>query len=115
MDGNMVPLILATECIDVHASKDRTNHLCLVFHHVHFKFQCRSCTETRRSVIAFRFIPDLPVTDWFKSVWDSFVSTPWITLPRWIRLGIGWLCLFAIVLGSAFGFPLSGVRVTVRI
>jgi CNT family concentrative nucleoside transporter len=38
------------------------------------------------------------------------VQVPWYKLPRTARLTIGWLCLLGIVFGSAFGFPLTGVR-----
>ncbi|KAF9241643.1 Na+ dependent nucleoside transporter C-terminus-domain-containing protein [Melanogaster broomeanus] len=60
------------------------------------------------TVIAFRFIPNSAVTQPLSAVWIPFVQEPWYRLPQRIRLTIGWLCLLAIVFGSAFGFPLSG-------
>ncbi|KAG2074563.1 H+/nucleoside cotransporter [Suillus decipiens] len=59
-------------------------------------------------VIAFRFIPNSVVTGPITAVWVPCVQVPWYKLPRTIRLTIGWLCLLAIVFGSAFGFPLTG-------
>ncbi|KAG8213985.1 Na+ dependent nucleoside transporter C-terminus-domain-containing protein, partial [Butyriboletus roseoflavus] len=42
----------------------------------------------------------------------SFTSSePWYRLPRHLRLAIGWLCLLALVFGSAFGFPLAAAYV----
>lgn len=32
------------------------------------------------------------------------VQEPWYRLPYPVRLTIGWLCLLAIIFGSAFGF-----------
>lgn len=60
-------------------------------------------------VIAFRFIPASVVSRPVSAVWMPFVQEPWYRLPYKIRLAVGWLCLLAIVFGSAFGFPLQGV------
>ncbi|KAG2074553.1 hypothetical protein BDR04DRAFT_1070910 [Suillus decipiens] len=60
-------------------------------------------------VIPFRFIPNSVVTGPITAVWVPRVQVPWYKLPRTIRLTIGWLCLLAIVFGSAFGFPLTGI------
>ncbi|KAF8160956.1 Na+ dependent nucleoside transporter C-terminus-domain-containing protein [Crassisporium funariophilum] len=57
-------------------------------------------------IIAFRFIPNTVVTRPVQAVWIPLVQTPWYALSYRIRLTIGWLCLLAIVLGSAFGFKL---------
>jgi CNT family concentrative nucleoside transporter len=62
-----------------------------------------------RSVIAFRFIPNSVVTRPISAVWIPAVEEPWYKLPRPLRLTIGWLCLLAIVFGSAFGFKPEGV------
>lgn len=35
------------------------------------------------------------------------MQKPWYLLPYYVRLAIGWLCLLAIVFGSAFGFKLE--------
>ncbi|KAG2342961.1 hypothetical protein BDR05DRAFT_912529 [Suillus weaverae] len=59
-------------------------------------------------IIAFRFIPNSVVTEPIAAVWMPCVQVPWYKLPRTVRLTIGWLCLLAIVFGSAFGFPLTG-------
>lgn len=59
-------------------------------------------------IIAFRFIPNSAVTGPISAVWVPCVQVPWYKLPRSARLTIGWLCLLAIVFGSAFGFPLTG-------
>ncbi|KAG1760502.1 Na+ dependent nucleoside transporter C-terminus-domain-containing protein [Suillus occidentalis] len=59
-------------------------------------------------IIAFRFIPNSAVTGPISAVWMPCVQVPWYKLPRTARLTVGWLCLLAIVFGSAFGFPLSG-------
>jgi CNT family concentrative nucleoside transporter len=59
-------------------------------------------------IIAFRFIPNSVVTEPITAVWVPCVQVPWYKLPRTARLTIGWLCLLAIVFGSAFGFPPTG-------
>ncbi|KAG2146411.1 Na+ dependent nucleoside transporter C-terminus-domain-containing protein [Suillus bovinus] len=59
-------------------------------------------------IIAFRFIPNSVVTEPITAVWMPYVQVPWYKLPRTARLTIGWLCLLAIVFGSAFGLPLTG-------
>jgi len=59
-------------------------------------------------IIAFRFIPNSVVTRPVSAVWFPFVQEPWYRVPRNIRLTAGWICLLVIVLGSAFGFPLTG-------
>lgn len=61
------------------------------------------------SVIAFRFIPNSAVTRPIRAVRVPAVDEPWYKLPRPLRLTIGWLCLLAIVFGSAFGFKPEGV------
>jgi len=55
-------------------------------------------------IIAFRFIPNRIVTKPVGAVWGTVVSGPFFKLPYAIRLTIGWLCLLAVVFGSAFGF-----------
>jgi len=57
-------------------------------------------------VIAFRFIPNSVVTVPVAAVWNPLVATPWFKLPYRVRLTVGWLCLLAIIFGSAFGFAL---------
>ncbi|KAJ3518129.1 hypothetical protein NLJ89_g46 [Agrocybe chaxingu] len=57
-------------------------------------------------IIAFRFIPNSVVTKPIGAVWIPCVQKPWYTLPYRSRLAIGWLCLLAIIFGSAFGFDL---------
>lgn len=58
-------------------------------------------------VIAFRFIPNSVVTKPVSAVWKPLISRPWFNLPYRVRLTVGWLCLLAIVFGSAFGFRLE--------
>ncbi|KAJ4468265.1 Na+ dependent nucleoside transporter C-terminus-domain-containing protein [Lentinula aciculospora] len=58
-------------------------------------------------VIAFRFIPNTVITKPVGAVWEACVQDPFYKLPRYTRLAVGWLCLIAIVFGSAFGFPLE--------
>ncbi|KAG1890311.1 Na+ dependent nucleoside transporter C-terminus-domain-containing protein [Suillus subluteus] len=59
-------------------------------------------------IIAFRFIPNSVVTEPITAIWMPCVQVPWYKLPRLVRLTVGWLCLLAIVFGSAFGFPPTG-------
>lgn len=42
-------------------------------------------------------------------MWRPLVSKPFFTLPWSVRLALGWTVLLAIVFGSAFGFPLPPV------
>ncbi|KAG9122525.1 hypothetical protein FRC07_001059, partial [Ceratobasidium sp. 392] len=58
------------------------------------------------ALLAFRFIPNSVVTRPVGAIWQPLVSKPFFSLSYRIRLAIGWLCLLAIVFGSAFGFPL---------
>ncbi|THV06804.1 hypothetical protein K435DRAFT_825863 [Dendrothele bispora CBS 962.96] len=58
-------------------------------------------------VIAFRFIPNSVVSKPVGAVWQTTVQGPFFSLPYYARLSIGWLCLLAIVFGSAFGFKLE--------
>ncbi|EAU91338.1 H+/nucleoside cotransporter [Coprinopsis cinerea okayama7 len=58
-------------------------------------------------IIAFRFIPNRIVTRPVESVWNPVIQDPWYRLPYWLRLSVGWLCLLAIVFGTAFGFRLE--------
>ena len=60
-------------------------------------------------IIAFRYIPNSVVTKPVGAVWRPLVSKPFFKLPWLVRLGLGWAVLLAIVLGSAFGFPLPPV------
>lgn len=57
-------------------------------------------------VIAFRFIPNSVVTRPIEAVWHPLVEKPFFALPHRARLGLGWAALVAIMVGSAFGFPL---------
>jgi CNT family concentrative nucleoside transporter len=59
-------------------------------------------------VIAWRFVPNSVVTRPISAFWIPRVQEPWYRLPRSLRLTIGWLCLLAIVFGSAFGFKPEG-------
>ncbi|KAF5386173.1 hypothetical protein D9615_002385 [Tricholomella constricta] len=58
------------------------------------------------AIIAFRYLSNSLVTRPIEAVWNPLVQRPWYNLPYPVRLTIGWLCLLAIVFGSAFGFPL---------
>ncbi|KAG6920104.1 hypothetical protein DXG01_010172 [Tephrocybe rancida] len=58
-------------------------------------------------IIAFRYLPTTIITRPVEAVWVPLVQKPWYTLSYRIRLAIGWLCLLAIVFGSAFGFKLE--------
>ena len=60
-------------------------------------------------IIAFRYLPNSIVTRPVEAVWIPLVQKPFLALPRWMRLTMGWLSLLAIVFGSAFGFKLQGV------
>ena len=62
------------------------------------------------AIIAFRFIPTSVVTRPIEAVWIPLVQKPFFSLPKYVRYGLGWLALLAIVLGSAFGFKLENVR-----
>ena len=62
------------------------------------------------AIIAFRFIPTSVVTRPIEAVWVPFVQKPFFALPKYVRYGLGWLALLAVVLGSAFGFKLENVR-----
>ena len=61
------------------------------------------------AVIAFRFISISVVTRPVEAVWVPLVQRPFFALPRYARYGMGWLALFAIILGSAFGFKTEDV------
>jgi CNT family concentrative nucleoside transporter len=43
------------------------------------------------------------------AIWGPVIQTPWYRLPYGVRLVVGWLALLALVFGSAFGLPLTGV------
>ncbi|KAF9484500.1 hypothetical protein BDN70DRAFT_126297 [Pholiota conissans] len=58
-------------------------------------------------LIVFRFVPNSVITKPVEAVWVPLVEKPWYTINYRIRLAIGWLCLVAIVFGSAFGFKLQ--------
>lgn len=60
-------------------------------------------------IIAFRYIPNSIVTRPVEAIWIPLVQNPWYKFPYRTRLAIGWLCLLAIVFGSAFGFKLENV------
>ncbi|KAG8806944.1 hypothetical protein FRC17_004717 [Serendipita sp. 399] len=57
-------------------------------------------------VIAFRFLPSSIVTRPVGAVWHPLIEKPFFALPKTVRYTLGWLALLAIILGSAFGFPL---------
>ena len=61
------------------------------------------------AIIAFRFIPNSVVTRPIGAVWIPLVQRPFFTLPKYVRYGLGWLALVAIVMGSAFGFKIENV------
>jgi concentrative nucleoside transporter, CNT family len=61
------------------------------------------------AIIAFRFIPNSVVTRPVEAVWVPLVQRPFFTFPKYARYGLGWLALIAIVMGSAFGFKLENV------
>jgi CNT family concentrative nucleoside transporter len=60
-------------------------------------------------VILFRFVPTTIISRRVEAVWDPLVQRPFLSLTYRTRLAIGWLFLIAIVLGSAYGFPLTNV------
>jgi CNT family concentrative nucleoside transporter len=62
------------------------------------------------AIIAFRLIPNSIVTRPVEAVWIPLIQKPFFALPKYVRYGLGWLALLAIVLGSAFGFELENVR-----
>jgi CNT family concentrative nucleoside transporter len=59
-------------------------------------------------VIAWRFVSNSVVTRPISAFWMPCVQEPWYRLSRSLRLTVGWLCLLAIVFGSAFGFKPVG-------
>lgn len=61
------------------------------------------------AIIAFRFIPNSVVTRPVEAVWVPLVQRPFFTLPKYVRYGLGWLALVAIIMGSAFGFKIENV------
>jgi CNT family concentrative nucleoside transporter len=62
------------------------------------------------AIIAFRFIPNSVVTHPVEAVWIPLIQKPFFAFPKYVRYGLGWLALLAIILGSAFGFKLENVR-----
>lgn len=58
-------------------------------------------------IIAFRFIPNSTVSKPIGAIWETTVQRPFYKLSYRTRLGLGWVCLLAIVFGSAFGLPLQ--------
>lgn len=64
---------------------------------------------THSRLIVFQFVPNTILTKPIEAVWVPLVERPWYTLGYRIRLAIGWLCLVAIIFGSAFGFELKDV------
>jgi len=67
------------------------------------------------AIIAFRFIPNSVVTRPVEAVWVPLVQRPFFTFPKYARYGLGWLALIAIVMGSAFGFKLENVGLSLII
>ena len=61
------------------------------------------------AIVAFRFIPNSVVTRPVEAVWIPLVQEPFFALPKYVRYGMGWLALVAIVIGSAFGFKIENV------
>jgi CNT family concentrative nucleoside transporter len=61
------------------------------------------------AIIAFRFIPNSVVTRPVEAVWIPLVQRPFFALPKFVRYGVGWLALLAIIMGSAFGFKIENV------
>ena len=61
------------------------------------------------AIIAFRYIPNSIVTRPVEAVWIPLIQKPFFALPKYVRYGLGWLALLAIVLGSAFGFGVEAV------
>jgi CNT family concentrative nucleoside transporter len=59
--------------------------------------------------IVFRFVPTTVISRPIESVWQPVVERPFFALSYKIRLAMGWFALVAIVLGSAYGFPLRNV------
>ncbi|KJA27731.1 hypothetical protein HYPSUDRAFT_1095193 [Hypholoma sublateritium FD-334 SS-4] len=67
-------------------------------------------------LIVFQYVPTTILTKPIEAVWVPLVERPWYTLGYRIRLAIGWLCLLAIIFGSAFGFELKdGAKYTDRV
>ena len=66
------------------------------------------------AIIAFRFIPNSVITRPVEAVWIPHVQKPFLNLPKYVRYGLGWLALLAIVLGSAFGSKLESVRFSLK-
>ncbi len=60
-------------------------------------------------LIVFQYAPTTILTKPIEALWVPLVERPWYTLGYRVRLAIGWLCLLAIIFGSAFGFELKDV------
>ncbi|KAI0279353.1 Na+ dependent nucleoside transporter C-terminus-domain-containing protein [Russula aff. rugulosa BPL654] len=70
---------------------DRADVIRMVLHS-HYRLQVHSQLSRHASV---------------EAVWNPLVKKPFFALPKYVRYGMGWLALLAIVLGSAFGFKLE--------
>jgi len=57
-------------------------------------------------LIFFQFVPSSIFFDPIARLWDAIIGQPFMKLPYYVRLSLGWLALLGIVFGSAFGFPL---------
>jgi CNT family concentrative nucleoside transporter len=60
-------------------------------------------------VILFRFVPTTVISRPVEAIWEPAVQRPFFALAYRTRLALGWFALVAIVLGSAYGFPLTNV------
>jgi len=54
-------------------------------------------------LIFFQYVPTSIFSKPIGHTWEAAVSRPWFKLPYYPRLAIGWLCLLALIFGSAFG------------
>lgn len=66
-------------------------------------------------LIFFQYVPTSVFSKPIAAAWEVGVSKPWFKLPRRTRFAIGWVCLLALVFGSAFGVPLqAGTKLSDR-
>jgi CNT family concentrative nucleoside transporter len=60
--------------------------------------------------ILLLFFQHFPVTFFsrpIEAVWKQCIEHPFFSAPYYLRLAFGWLCLLALIFGSAFGVQLQ--------
>jgi len=59
------------------------------------------------ALIVSNYLPTDAIAGGIGRTWSNTVEGPWFKLPYMARLAAGWVCLLALLFGSAFGFPLE--------